>query len=163
MVRKNVTSKKNRITYKYYDVFNKVVDEITPVNEETEMWIADLHQKDIDDFNADRREKYHFPFSLEGYNEKLFDGESTNRYLGDNTYNPYQVMLDAFEQEERMQKVVKIRQVFEELDPKLKEIATKVYIENRTRVDVAAEVGISESMVRKHLAKVRKIFEENFK
>lgn len=163
MVRKNVTGKKNRLTYKYYDVFGKVVDEICPVDEETEVLIADLHQRDIDEFNADRREKYHFPISLEGYNEKLVDGESTNRYLGDNTYNPYQVMLDAFEQEERMQKVAKIREVFNSLTAEQQELATKVFIEGRARVDVAAEEGVSETAIRKRLATIRKKFEKEFK
>ena len=163
MVRKNVTSKKNRITYKYYDVFGKVVDEVCPVDEETEVLIADLHQLDIDEFNAERREKYHFPISLEGYNERLFDGESTNRFLSDSTYDPYEMMLKAFDEEERMKKVAKIREVFDALTPEQQELATKVFIEKRTRVEVAAEEGVSQTAIRKRLATIRKKFEKEFK
>ena len=163
MVRKNVTGKKNRLTYKYYDVFGKVVDEICPVDEETEMLIADLHKYDIDEFNADCREKYNLPISLEGYNNQLEGGESMNRYLGDDTYNPYQLMLDAFDEEERMKKVAKIREVFNGLTPEQQELATKIFIEKRTRVDVAAEEGVSETAIRKRLATIRKKFEKEFK
>jgi DNA-directed RNA polymerase specialized sigma24 family protein len=163
MVRKNVTNKKKRLTYKYYDAFGKVVEEIRPVDEETELLIADLHQCDIDEFNAGRRENYHIPISLDEYNEKLVGGESVNRYLGDDTYNPYQIILDAFDEEDRMKKVSKVRAVFASLTAEQQELVTKVFIEKRTRVDVAAEEGVSETAIRKRLATIRKKFEKEFK
>lgn len=162
MVRQFKTGKKNRTTYKYY-IDNKVVAEITPNDEKTKLEIAFLHQKDDEEVDANRREKYKAPYRLDGFYSIDDDAEDINPYFADNTYNPHKIMLDAFEQEERIAKSSKIREVFDSLDPKLKSIATKVYIENRTRVDVAKEEGVSEAMIRKHLSKVRDIFEKEFK
>jgi DNA-directed RNA polymerase specialized sigma24 family protein len=162
MAREFKTGKSNRTTYKYF-IYKKVVAEITPDNEEEEMLIAHLHEMDDDEFDANRREKYHFPLSLEAYNEKLVDGDSTNRYLADSTYDPYEIMLKAFDEEERVKKVAKIREVFNSLTPDQQELATKIFIEKRTRVDVAAEEGVSETAIRKRLATIRKKFEKEFK
>lgn len=162
MAREFKTGKNNRTTYKYY-IENKVVAEVTPDNEETEILIAHLHQLDDEEFDANRREKYKAPRSLDSYASLDDDAESRNHFLADNTYNPSVVLMKKFEEEERAERVAKIRELFENLDPKLKDIVTKVHIEKRTRVDVAAEMGVSEAMIRKYLVKVRDIFEKEFK
>lgn len=164
MAKKFKTSKKKRMTYKYFNDKGKVITEIQPTDGETEVLINTLHEWDDAEVDADRREDYHVPVHFDGYQSlEGEDAAALNPYLADNTYNPYEVMLNAIEQEERAAKGAKIREVFGGLEPKLKDIATKVYIEGRTRVDVASEYGISETMVRKYLTRVKKIFEKEFK
>lgn len=163
MVRKFKTSKKSRMSYKYYTAEGNVIDFIPKSKDEVAI-VEIIHSWDDAEVDADRREDYHVPVHFDGYQSlEGEDAAALNPFLADNTYNPYEVMLNAFEQEERAAKDAKIRGVFEGLEPKLKDIATKVYIEGRTRVDVAAEYGISETMIRKYLARVKKIFEKDFK
>ena len=164
MAKKFKTSKKKRMTYKYFDDKGKVIAEIQPTDGETEVLITTLHGWDDAEVDADRREEYHVPVRFDGYQSlEGEDASALNPFLADNTYNPSEVMLNALEQEERVAKDAKIREVFDGLEPKIKDIATKVHVEGRTRVDVAAEYGISETMVRKYLARVKKIFEKEFK
>ena len=164
MAKKFKTSKKKRMTYKYFDDKGKVIAEIQPTDGETEVLITTLHGWDDAEVDADRREEYHVPVRFDGYQSlEGEDASALNPFLADNTYNPSEVMLNALEQEERVAKDAKIREVFDGLELKIKDIATKVHVEGRTRVDVAAEYGISETMVRKYLARVKKIFEKEFK
>ena len=164
MAKKFKTSKKKRMTYKYFDDKGKVIAEIQPTDGETEVLITTLHGWDDAEVDADRREEYHVPVRFDGYQSlEGEDASALNAFLADNTYNTSRVMLNALEQEERVAKDAKIREVFDGLEPKIKDIATKVHVEGRTRVDVAAEYGISETMVRKYLARVKKIFEKEFK
>lgn len=164
MAKKFKTSKKKRMSYKYFDDKGKVIAEVQPTDKETEILINTLHGWDDDEFDANRREEYHVPVHFDGYQSlESEDASALNPFLADNTYNPNEVMLQALEQEEREAKDAKIREIFEGLEPKLKDIVTKVHIEGRTRVDVAAEYGVSETMIRKYLARVKKIFEKEFK
>ncbi len=164
MAKKFKTSKKKRMTYKYFNDKGKVITEIQPSDGETEVLINTLHEWDDAEVDANRREEYHVPVHFDGYQSlEGEDAAALNPFLADNTNNPCEVMLNAFEQEERAAKDEKIREIFDGLEPKLKDIATKVHIEGRTRVDVAAEYGISETMIRKYLARVKKIFEKEFK
>jgi DNA-directed RNA polymerase specialized sigma24 family protein len=150
MAKKFKTSKKKRMTYKYFDNKGKVITEIQPTDGETEILINTLHAWDDAEVDAERREDYHVPVHFDGYQSlEGEDATALNPFLADNTYNPSEVMLKALEQEEHKAQDAKIREVLEGLEPKLKDIATKVHIEGRTRVDVAAEYGISETMVRK--------------
>ncbi|ARD98861.1 hypothetical protein V425_04210 [Lactococcus lactis RTB018] len=163
MVRKFKTSKKSRMSYKYYTADGSVIEFIPKSKDETAI-VEIIHSWDDAEVDAGRREEYHIPVHFDGY-QSLEGGDAAalNPFLADNTYNPSEVMLKAFEQEERDAKDAKIREVYDGLEPKLKDIATKVHIEGRTRVDVAAEYGISETMIRKYLARVKKIFEKEFK
>lgn len=164
MAKKFKTSKKKRTTYKYFDDKGKMITEIQPTNGETEVLINTLHGWDDAEVDAGRREEYHVPVRFDGYQSlEGEDASALNPFLADNTYNPSEVMLKDFEQEERVAKDAKIRELFDGLEPKLKDIVTKVHIEGRTRVDVATEYGISETMIRKYLARVKKIFEKEFK
>jgi len=163
MVRKFKTSKKSRMSYKYYTANGKVI-EFIPKSKDESTVVKIMHEWDDAQIDAGRREDYHVPVHFDGYlSLEGEDAAALNPFLADNTYNPSEVMLKALEQEERADKDAKIREVFDGLEPKLKDIATKIHIEGRTRVDVAAEYGISETMVRKYLARVKKIFEKEFK
>lgn len=60
------TSKKNRTTYIYYGADGKKLMELKPgENGVTEADIAMLHEQDDMEFNAERREAYHAPVSIE--------------------------------------------------------------------------------------------------
>lgn len=157
MSRKWKTSKKKRTNYVYYTVGGQAIT-IKP-NEEgaTDAIIATLHEWDDEELDAGRREDYHAPVHLDAYYDNNGDSVADrNSYLIDATANPLESLILALDEEEYEGKLDRLQSAVKGLEPKDQELINKVFNENRTRVSIAKERGVSETTIRKHLKRIYK-------
>jgi len=105
-----------------------------------------------DEFAAD------WTFSLDG----LIDGDSETEGFGDKTmflagYDNYQLRMDEGYRspEERLSEIV------DQLTERQQLIYREVMLEHKTRISVAAKIGISNVMVAREERKIKKLLEED--
>lgn len=88
-------------------------------------WIAFLHGEDDESVDADRRKDYHVPVHYDAYSDgEGDDAADRNAYMEDAAPNPLESLIQ------------------------------KVFYENRTNVDIAAEEGVTEAAIRNRLKKI---------
>ncbi|MDR1422674.1 MAG: hypothetical protein LBI64_07440 [Coriobacteriales bacterium] len=167
MTRRFKTAEKNRTTYRYYNADGSIAVELHPgVNGVTEADILLLHSIDDEEVDAGRREDYGCPARYEAYGSD--DGEEgfddINPWLADSSLNPETILLaeiDAVEQERWMEMV---EEFIEGLSQEMRSLYERVYKGRRTNVSIAAEDGVSETMIRKRhkqfISDLEKFFSE---
>lgn len=166
-VRKGKTSKANRTNYCYYTAEGKKIT-LTPetVGEE---WVAYLHEEDDQMVNAERRNEYRVQLRFSGQEDWLqrnrnspvsSDTKDNPRFsdlaVAEKSYmdNPLTQIIKAVDAVTNADKVKQVQAAIKTLQPQQQELIRKVFYQNRTRVDIAAEEGVSEAAVRNRLKKI---------
>lgn len=153
-MRKVKTAEDNRTNYIYY--FNDGTSyTVTPrENGENATIISQLHGMDDDELDAQRRDVYHCPVHLDGYQDgNGDDADDRNPFLEDETYNPLQQILVSIAKDESSTRMAKLQVAFSELTDKQKDTIVKKFYRNMTNVQIATEEGVSEEAIRKLLSK----------
>ena len=156
MPRKCKTSDKNRTHYIYYTANGRKIV-ITPgENGVTQADIELLHSMDDDEVDEQRRYNYRITAHLDAYH----DGEEEaandrNKYLADDTANPEQLIIQAEDEAEHQDMLDKLTKAMECLLPQQKELFKKVYLEKRSKTDIATEEGVTEAAIRGRLKKLQ--------
>lgn len=149
-MRKFKTAEKNRTNYVYYTAEEKKIV-LTPDDVDS-TWIAFLHGEDDEAVDAERREDYHVPVHYEAYsNGESNDAADRNSYMEDNAPDPFESLIQSMDAAEHEDK---LKVAIETLQPQQKALIQKVFYENRTNVDIAAEEGVSEAAIRNRLKKI---------
>lgn len=155
MLRNYKTSKKNRTNYIYYSADGEAIKIVPNKDGVTDAIIAILHSYDDAEVDANRREDYHVPVHIDAYHDmNEDDAADRNSYLTDNTSDPLESIIQSIEETEHEEKIDRLRAAIETLKPQQKELIKKVFLEKRTNVSIAAEKGVTEAAIRKHLKKV---------
>jgi hypothetical protein len=152
-MRKFKTAEKNRTNYVYYTAEDKKIV-LTPEDVDSD-WIAFLHGEDDDSVDADRREDYHVPVHYDAYS----DGEDSdtadhNAYLKDDAPDPFESLIQSMDEAEHEDKLKRVKVAIQTLQPQQITLIHKVFYENRTNVDIAAEEGVTEAAIRNRLKKI---------
>ena len=152
-MRKFKTTEKNRINYVYFTAEGKKIV-LTPENVDSG-WIALLHNEDDVCVDADRRENYHVPVHYDAYSDGDGDeAEDRNPYLVDDAPDPFESLLRSIDEAEHEDKLQKLKAAIQTLQPQQISLIQKVFYENRTNVDIAAEEGVTEAAIRNRLKKI---------
>ncbi len=152
-MRKFKTAEKNRTNYVYYTAEEKKIV-LTPEDVDGE-WIAFLHSEDDESVDADRREDYHVPVHYDSYSdEEGDDAADRNSYMEDDAPDPFESLIQSMDAAENEEKLKKLKATIQTLQPQQISLIQKVFYENRTNVDIAAEEGVSEAAVRNRLKKI---------
>ncbi|ROR28130.1 RNA polymerase sigma factor (sigma-70 family) [Mobilisporobacter senegalensis] len=156
MSREYKTSKKKRTNYIYYTAEGTKIVIVPGEDGVTEADIELLHS--IDDCEVDEQRRYHYRVTthLDAYH----DGENEaandrNKYLADESVNPEQILLEEENEDEHQELLSKLARAMEWLTLEEKELFKKKYVDNRTNVDMASEMGVSETTIRKRLKKLQ--------
>ncbi|WP_366923846.1 sigma-70 family RNA polymerase sigma factor [Metallumcola ferriviriculae] len=153
MQKKYKTSPNKRTEYIYYPADGTKIT-ISP-GEASNSFIELLHSMDDNEVDEQRRYDYRVTTHLDAYH----DGEDEsandrNKYLADNSTNPEKLLIEAEKEAEHLDMLDKLTKAMDCLLPQQKELFKKVYIENRTNVDIATEEGVTETAIRKRLKKM---------
>jgi len=152
-MRKFKTAKKNCTNYVYYTAEEKRIV-LTP-DEVDSSWIALLHDWDDDEVDADRREDYHVPVHYDSYSDgEGDDAADRNSYMEDDAPDPFESLIQSMDASEHEDKLKKLKVAIQTLQPQQIALIQKVFYENRTNVDIAAEEGVSEAAIRNRLKKI---------
>ena len=152
MSRKFKTSQKNRTNYIYYPaVGSKFI--ITP--DEGGTFIDILHNYDDSEVDEQRRYDYRITAHLGSY----YDGEGKeandrNKYLADDSHNPESILIEKEMEVGHQELLERLAEAMKSLTEKEKKLFQDKFVEGRTNVSIAKEMGISETMVRKNLKKM---------
>ena len=152
-MRKFKTAAKNRANYVYYTAEGKGVP-ITP-DDVGDSWIAFLHKEDDSEVDAERREGYHAPIHYDAYSDG--DGDDAadrNGYLGDGESDPLENLIRSIDDREHEERLDRLNAAIRALRPRQIELIHKIFYENRAKVDIAAEEGVSEAAIRNRLKKI---------
>ena len=154
-MRKFKTAGDNRISYIYY--FNdgsKCV--ITPgENGENTSIIAQLHEIDDEQLDADRREDYHCPVHYQTYSDgEGEDAADRNHYLCDTAADPLEQMLGSIKEQEHSEKLGRLKVAITTLTELQRDTIYKKFYRKMTNVDIAVEEGVSEAAIRNRLKKI---------
>lgn len=151
------TSQKKRTNYIYYPAKGGQIVIRPGENSVTEADIALSHSIDDNEIDAHNRYVYKISASLDAYqvgeNEYAYD---RNIFLLDNTTNPEKLLIETEEEAEHLDLLDKLSKAMEHLEDKEKDLINKKFVGNKTNVAIAAEWGVSETTIRKHLKKLYK-------
>lgn len=152
-MRKFKTAEKNRTNYVYYTAEGKKIV-LTPEDVDS-TWIAFLHGEDDEYVDSDRREDYHVPVHYDAYSDGEGDDASDrNSYLEDDTFNPFEQLIQSMDAAEHEDKLQKLKAAIKTLQPQQQALIQKVFYEGRTNVDIALEEGVTEAAIRNRLKKI---------
>ncbi len=152
-MRKFKTSEKNRTNYIYFTAEGKKIV-LTPEDVDSD-WIALLHNEDDVCIDADRREDYRVPVHYDAYSDGDGDeAEDRNPYMKDDASDPFVNLLRSIDEAEHEDKLQKLKAAIQTLQPQQISLIQKVFYENRTNVDIAAEEGVTEAAIRNRLKKI---------
>ncbi|MBS4007139.1 MAG: sigma-70 family RNA polymerase sigma factor [Clostridium sp.] len=156
MSRKYKTSKKNRTTYIYYGPNGQKIMELIPgENGVTEALVEELHAMDDTDVNEQRRYDYRVTEHLDAYHDG--DGEEAgdrNKRLADNRANPETVLIAQEDDTAYAETLFRLSNAMESLELQQRTLFEKKYVSKRSNTDIAAEEGVSETVIRKRLRKM---------
>lgn len=152
-MRKFKTGKKNRTNYIFKGLDGKTIV-ITP-EDVGSTWITILHEEDDEEVDDNRRADYLAPVHYAAYS----GGENTdiadhNVLLADKMSNPLERMIHSIDEAEHENRLDKLQAAIKTLQPQQQELIKKVFYQNRTNVDIAAEEGVTEAAVRNRLKKI---------
>ena len=152
MSRKFKTSQKNCTNYIYYPaVGSKFI--ITP--DEGGAFIETLHNYDDSEVDEQRRYDYQVTTHLDSYHDgENEEASDRNKYLADDSYNPEHILVENETESDHQELLDRLKVAMESLTEKEKKLFQAKFVENRTNVAIAKEMGISETMVRKNLKKL---------
>ncbi len=152
-MRKFKTSEKNRTNYVYYTAKGKKIV-LTQVDVDSD-WIALLHSDDDASVDADRRENYHVPVHYDAYSYGGGDEVGDrNPYMEDDAPDPFESLLRSIDEAEHEDKLQKLKAAIQTLQPQQITLIQKVFYENQSNVDIAAEEGVTEAAIRNRLKKI---------
>lgn len=152
-MRKFKTAEKNRTNYVYYTAEGKKIV-LTPEDVDS-TWIALLHDEDDESVDADRREDYHVPIHYDAYSDgEGDDAADRNSYLEDDTFNPFEQLIQSMDVAEYEDKLQKLKVAIKTLQPQQQALIQKVFYDGRTNVDIADEEGVTEAAIRNRLKKI---------
>jgi len=150
------TSKKKRTSYIYFDADGRKVIELIPGQDGvTEADIELLHSMDDEEVDEQRRYDYRIAEHLDAYHDG--EGEEAgdrNKRLADNRTNPEAVLIAQEEEIEHEERLSRLREAMETLEPQQRILFEKKYISKRSNTDIAAEEGVSEAAIRNRLKKI---------
>lgn len=146
------TPKKKRTNYTYQTTTGLKIT-LTP-NDVGEDWITILHELDDTMVDEERRELYHVPIRYDAYlNSEDYDSDKAD-WLIDPSPDVLESMIENIDLEEHKIMLKRLRKAVSALQPQQIELLRKVFFEKRTKVDIAAEEGVSEAAIRKRLRKI---------
>lgn len=152
-MRKFKTAEKNRTNYVYYTAVDKKIV-LTPDDVDSD-WIAFLHSEDDESVDADRREDYHIPVHYDSYSDgEGDDAGDRNAYMKDEASDPFESLLQSMDEAEHEDKLKGLKAAIQTLQSQQISLIQKVFYENRTNVDIAAEEGVTEAAIRNRLKKI---------
>lgn len=152
-MRKFKTAEKNRTNYVYYTAEDKKIV-LTPDDVDSD-WIAFLHGEDDESVDADRREDYHVPVHYDAYSDgEGDDAADRNAYMEDDAPDPFESLIQSMDAAEHEDKLKRLKAAIQTLQPQQIALIQKVFYENRTNVDIAAEEGVTEAAIRNRLKKI---------
>ena len=152
-MRKFKTAEKNRTNYIYYTAEEKKIV-LTPDDVDS-TWIAFLHGEDDEAVDVERREDYHVPIHYDSYSDGEGDDVADrNSYMEDGAPDPFESLIQSMDADEHEDKLKKLKAAIGTLQPQQKVLIQKVFYQNRTNVDIAAEEGVSETAIRNRLKKI---------
>lgn len=152
-MRKFKTAEKNRTNYVYYTAEDKKIV-LTPDDVDSD-WIAFLHGEDDEAVDADRREDYHIPVHYDAYSDgEGDDAADRNAYMEDDAPDPFESLIQSMDAAEHEDKLKRLKAAIQTLQPQQIALIQKVFYENRTNVDIAAEEGVTEAAIRNRLKKI---------
>ena len=155
MSRKFKTSQKKREDYIYYTAEGTRIV-ISPLEDGvTAALIETLHNFDDADVDEQRRYDYRITAHLDSYHGG--EGEEAsdrNKYLADDSYNPEHILVEKEMESGHQELLERLAEAMESLTEKEKKLFQDKFVENKTNVFIAKEMGISETMVRKNLKKM---------
>lgn len=152
-MRKFKTAEKNRTNYVYYTAEEKKIV-LTPDDVDS-TWIAFLHGEDDEAVDAERREDYHVPVHYDSFSDgKGDDAADRNALMQDEAPDPFKSLIQSMDAAEHEDKLKKLKTAIKTLQPQQVALIQKVFYENRTNVDIAAEEGVSEAAIRNRLKKI---------
>lgn len=161
-MRKFKTAEKNRTNYVYYTAEEKKIV-LTPDDVDS-TWITFLHGEDDETVDADRREDYHVPVHYDSYSDgEGNDAADRNSYMEDNALDPFESLIQSMNEAEHEDKLKKLKAAVQTLQPQQISLIQKVFYENRTNVDIAAEEGVTEAAIRNRLKKIYANLAKKFK
>ena len=167
VARQNKTSKANRTNYVYYTADGEKLM-LSPA-EIGDAWIAYLHDVDDQEVNANRREEYRVQMRFSGQedwlqrnrnsavtNESKDNPRFSDVALEDKSYmdNPLEKILNGVEATSYENRLKKLQEAIKTLQPQQQALIQKVFYEKRTKVDIAAEEGVTEAAIRNRLKKI---------
>ena len=155
MSRKFKTSQKKREEYIYYTAEGTRIL-ITPGEDgATEALIETLHNFDDEEVDEQRRYDYRVTSHLDAYHDgENEEASDRNKYLADNSYNPESILIEKEMESDHQELLERLAEAMESLTEKEKKLFQDKFVENKTNVSIAKEMGISETMVRKNLKKM---------
>lgn len=152
-MRKFKTAEKNRTNYVYYTAEGKKI--VLTTEDVDSTWIAFLHGEDDEYVDSDRREDYHVPVHYDAYSDgEGDDAADRNSYLEDDTFNPFEQLIQSMDAAEHEDKLQKLKAAIKTLQPQQQALIQKVFYEGRTNVDIALEEGVTEAAIRNRLKKI---------
>lgn len=158
-MRKFKTAVNNRTNYVYYTAEGKAIT-LSPGMTDDDQTVTDeiitlLHTMDDDEYNAERRERYHCPVHYQSYTGGSGeDAEDRNDYLEDVSANPLEQILAEIDEQERSAKIDRLERTVSNLADLQKSTIFKKFYQNMTNVAIAAEEGVSEAAIRNRLKKI---------
>ena len=155
MSRKFKTSQKKREDYIYYTAEGTRVVISPGEDGVTEALIETLHNFDDADVDEQRRYDYRITAHLDSYHDG--EGEEAsdrNKYLADDSYNPESILIEKEMEVGHQELLERLAEAMKSLTEKEKKLFQDKFVEGRTNVSIAKEMGISETMVRKNLKKM---------
>lgn len=159
-MRKFKTAKENRTNYIYYTADGKKIT-LTPGmvddqgQELTEEMITILHGFDDDEYNAERRERYHCPVHYQAYKDgNDEEADDRNDYLADNSADPLEQILASIEAQEHSDKLDRLSNAMPDMTDLQKATVYKKFYQKMTNVAIAAEEGVTEAAIRNRLKKI---------
>lgn len=142
-MRKFKTAEKNRTNYVYYTAEDKRIV-LTPEEVDSD-WIAYLHGEDDESVDTERREDYHVPVHYDAYSDgEGDDAADCNVYMEDDAPDPFESLIQSMDEAEHEDKLKRLKAAIQTLQPQQIGLIKKVFYENRTNVDIAAEEGVTE-------------------
>lgn len=152
-MRKFKTAEKNRTNYVYYTAEGKKI--VLTLDDVDSDWIAFLHGEDDESVDADRREDYHVPVHYDAYSDgEGDDAADRNAYMEDDASDPFESLIQSMDAAEHEDKLKRLKAAIQTLQPQQIALIQKVFYENRTNVDIAAEEGVTEAAIRNRLKKI---------
>lgn len=152
------TSQAKRTTYRYYDNNGKLCCELIPGQDGvTEVIIQQLHALDDDEFDADRREKYHVPVHYAAYvTADAEEASDRNTYLADVEADPSLILEKAFSRADFKSKFF---ERWKHLTHEQRQLVLRK-AQGETNVSIAKELGVSETAIRKKLKRIQAYFSD---
>ncbi len=160
-MREQKTATKNRGSYVYFSVVGK--KHVITTEEAEKKWIGLLHEKDDEEFNAQRREDYHVPEHYDAYHNGMEnDIAEYNSYFIDEDADPLHILINEFEEQEYQKMIEKLQVALADLTPEQRKLINKRFYLNKSVVEIAEEEGVSRVSIYKRLDVIYKFLEKYF-